>query len=143
MTDQQGDDTGGQRANYIPMDAAKIDGIVQFLADFFKPLPFACQSILGLIPFGHGTLQIFLNAFGNVIGVNQPIADEQRITFHGFRMFENDGSQFAVLYVHHAREIAGERGGLLPVLGQMLFQPFPAVGDGTRDTGCRQQLCAG
>jgi hypothetical protein len=29
----------------------------------------------------------------------------------------------------HAREIVGERGGLLPVLSQMQFQPFLAVSD--------------
>ena len=63
---------------------------IQFLADFFKSLSFPFQSVLGLIPFGHGTLQIFLNAFGNVIGIHQPIANKQRIAFHGFRVFEND-----------------------------------------------------
>ena len=137
MADQQGDGTGRQRANDIPMDAAKIDGIVQFLADFLKSLPFAFQNVLGLIPFGSSGLQVFLNAFGNVIGFNQPVADEQRITLHGFRVFENDVFQFAVLDVHYAREIVGEHGGLLPVLGQMLFQPFPAVGERTRHAGGR------
>ena len=70
MADEQGGDTSGQCANNIPVNAAKIDGIVQFLADLFKPLPFACQSLLGLIPFGHGTEQILLNAFGNVVRIN-------------------------------------------------------------------------
>jgi len=90
VADQQGDDTGRQRANNIPVNAAKIDGLVQFSADFFKSLSFPFQSVLGLIPFGSGGLQVFLNAFGNVIRINQPVADEQRIAFHSFRMFEND-----------------------------------------------------
>ena len=90
MADQQDDDTGCQRANNIPVNAAKIDGLVQFSADFFKLLSFPFQSVLGLIPFGSGGLQVFLNVFGNVIRINQPVADEHRIAFHGFRMFEND-----------------------------------------------------
>jgi len=90
VADQQGDDTGRQRAHNIPVDATKIDGLVQFSADFFKSLSFPFQSVLGLIPFGSGGLQVFLNAFGNVIRINQPVADEQRIAFHSFRMFEND-----------------------------------------------------
>ena len=143
VADQQGGDTGRQRANNIPVNAAKVNGIVQFSTDFFKSLSFPFQSVLGLIPFGNGGLQVFLDAFGNVIRINQPVADEQRIPFHGFRMLKNDGLQFAVLDVHHAREIIGERGGLPPVFSQMLFQPFPAVGNGARDTRCRPQLCAG
>ena len=90
MADQQGDDTGCQRANDIPVNAAKIDGLVQFSADFFKSLPFPCQSVFRFIPFAHGSLQVFLNAFGSVIRINQPVTDEQRIAFHGFRVFEND-----------------------------------------------------
>jgi hypothetical protein len=35
-------------------------------------------------------LQIFLNVFGNIIRINQPIADKQRIAFHGLRVLEND-----------------------------------------------------
>ena len=68
VTNQQGDDTGCQRANNIPVDAAKIDGLVQFAADFFKSLPFPFQSVLGLIPFGSGGLQVLLNALGNNAG---------------------------------------------------------------------------
>ena len=49
---QQGDDTSRQRANNMPVNAAKIDGLIQFTADFFKSLPFPFQSVLGLIPFG-------------------------------------------------------------------------------------------
>jgi len=30
------------------------------------------------------------DAFGNIICVNQPVTDEQRIAFHGFRVFENN-----------------------------------------------------
>ena len=142
VADQQGDDTSRQRANNIPVNAAKIDGIVQFSANSFKSQPFAFQSVLGFVPFGNGTLQIVLNAFGNVIRVNQPVADEQRIAFHGFRVLENDGFQFAMLDVNHAREILGERGGLLPVCGQMQFQPFLTVSDGAGDAGCRLELGA-
>jgi hypothetical protein len=76
-----------------------------------------------MIPFDHGTLRILLNAFGNVIRIHQAITDEQRIPFHGFGVLENDVFQFAVLYVHHARKIVGERGSLFSVFGQMLFQP--------------------
>ena len=90
VADQQGGDTGSQRAHNIPVDATKIDGLVQFSADLFKSLPFPFQIVFGLIPFGSGSLQIFLNAFGNVIRINQPVADEQRIAFNGFRVFEND-----------------------------------------------------
>jgi hypothetical protein len=97
VANQQGADAGCQRANNIPVNAAKIDGIVQFLADFFKSLPFPPQIVFGLIPFGSRGLKIFLNAFGKVIGIHQPIADEQRIAFHGFRVLENDVLQFAVL----------------------------------------------
>src|ERR1035438_1931097 len=57
VADQQTDDTGCQRASNIPVNAAKIDGIVQFSADLFKSLPFPFQSVLGLIPFGSGGLQ--------------------------------------------------------------------------------------
>src|SRR5665213_122426 len=143
VADQQGDDTGCQRAQDIPMDTAKVDGIFQFSADFFKSLSLQFQSILGLIPFGSGGLEVFLDAFGNIIRINQSVADEQRIAFYGFRVLENDVLQFAMLYGHHARKIVGERGGLSAVFSQMLFQPFPAVSDGARDTGCRPQLCAG
>ena len=87
---QQGGDTGRQRANNIPVNAAKVNGIVQFSADLFKSLPFPFLIVLGLIPFGSGSLQIFLNAFRNVIRINQPVADEQRIPFHGFRVLKND-----------------------------------------------------
>ncbi len=90
VADQQGDDTGRQRAHNLPVDASKIDGLVQFSADFFKSLSFPFQSVLGFIPFGSGSLQVLLNAFGNVICINQPVADEQRIAFHGFRVLEND-----------------------------------------------------
>ena len=55
VADEQGDDTGRQCAQNIPVDAAKIDGIILFLADFFKPLSFPRQSVLRLVPFGHGT----------------------------------------------------------------------------------------
>ena len=86
MTDQQGGDTGGQRANNIAVDAAKIDGIVQFLADLFKPLPFACQSLLRLIPIQNRRRsgQNFHQIAQRVIGIHQPVADKQRIAFHGF-----------------------------------------------------------
>jgi hypothetical protein len=97
VADNQSDDIGCQRAQNIPEDAAKIDGILQFLADFSKSLPFLFQSVLRLIPFSSGGLQVFLNAFGRVIGINQPVADEQRIPFHSFRMLKNDGLQFVVL----------------------------------------------
>ena len=90
VADQQGDDTGCQRANNIPVNAAKIDGFVQFPANLFKPLPFPFQSVFGLIPFGNGSLQVFLDAFGNVVRIHQPVADEQRIPFHGFRVLKND-----------------------------------------------------
>ena len=90
VADQQGDDTGRQRANNIPVNAAKIDGLVQFSADFFKSLSFTFQIVFGLAPFRSGGLKVFLNAFGNVIGIHQPIADKQRIAFHGFRVLEND-----------------------------------------------------
>ena len=63
VADEQGDDTGRQRANNIPVNAAKIDGIVQFSADFFKSLPFPCQSVLGLIPFGSGSIADFSECF--------------------------------------------------------------------------------
>jgi phage terminase large subunit GpA-like protein len=38
VADQQGGDTGRQRANNIPVNAAKVNGIVQFSTDFFKSL---------------------------------------------------------------------------------------------------------
>ena len=56
VSDQQGGDTGRQRANNIPVNAAKVNGIVQFSTDFFKSLSFPFQSVLGLIPLGSGTL---------------------------------------------------------------------------------------
>lgn len=90
VADQQGDDTGRHRANNIPVNAAKIDGIVQFLADFFKSLPFLCQSVLGLIPFGSGGLEVFLDVFGNFSDLNHSVSDIQLIPFHYFCMFEND-----------------------------------------------------
>lgn len=82
------------------MCATKIDSIIHFLADFFKSLPFPRQGVFRLVPFGSGGLQVFLNVFGNLIRVNQPVADKQRVTFHCFRMFENDDIEFAVLDVH-------------------------------------------
>ena len=90
VANQQGETTGRQRAQNIPVDTTKIDGLVQFSADLFKSLAFPFQSVLGLIPFGSGILQIFLNAFGNVICIHQPVADEQGIAFDGFGVFEND-----------------------------------------------------
>jgi len=90
VANQQGETTGRQRAQKIPVDTTKIDGLVQFSADFFKSLAFPFQSVLGLIPFGSGGLQVLLNALGNVIRINQPVADEQRIAFHGFCVLEND-----------------------------------------------------
>ena len=90
MAGQQCDNTGCQCANDIPVYAAQIDGLLQLSADFFKSLSFPFQASSGRIPFGHGGLQVLLNAFGSVIRVQQPVADEQRIAFHGFRVLEND-----------------------------------------------------
>ena len=90
VANQQGETTGRQRAQNIPVNTTKIDGLVQFSADFFKSLPFPFQSVLGLIPFGSGTLKIFLNALGHLIRIYQPVADKQRIAFHGLRVLEND-----------------------------------------------------
>jgi len=123
------------------MDAAKI------MASSIFDRPFQTAAVrvlkhLGIDSIRPRHIADFSEYFGNVIRVNQPIADEQRIPFHGFRMLENDGFQFAVLDVHHACEIVGER-AFVAGIRQMQFQPFPAVGDGTRDTGCHFELCAG
>jgi hypothetical protein len=76
VADHQGDETGRQRADNIPVAVTKIDGLVQLSTDFFKSLPFQCQSGFGSIPFGNGGSQVFPNTFGTFIRVKQTVADE-------------------------------------------------------------------
>ena len=113
------------------------EAVLQFVGYLLQSLTLILGAALDVVPFGHGAVHQRFNSLGDGFGVSKLGLNLLGSLVGKFGMIFHDGFHLRLLLLGVGEKIFQHHLGLSLVFGQMLFQPFPAVGDGARDTGCR------